>query len=134
MTVARKEDRASLIKGGLAMLVLTRKCHESVVVGGDDGGRFELRVTVIEVRCGKVRLGFETDPGVGVQRLEVWARMRAGTGQPARIQDPRGASEAARGSGPIRLGEGDRAAPKSRKPAWVRGSDAAPRATRLDRA
>jgi carbon storage regulator CsrA len=63
------------------MLVLTRKAQESVVVGGAD--RFErlLKVTVLEIKNGKVRLGFEADADVPVHRLEVWERILA-TGQP----------------------------------------------------
>ena len=62
------------------MLVLTRKAQESVVVGGAD--RFErlLKVTVLEIKNGKVRLGFEADVDVPVHRLEVWERILA-TGQ-----------------------------------------------------
>ena len=59
------------------MLVLTRKPQESVVVGGSD--RFErlLKVTVLEIKNGKVRLGFEADADVPVHRLEVWERILA---------------------------------------------------------
>lgn len=59
------------------MLVLTRKAQESVVVGGAD--RFErlLKVTVLEIKNGKVRLGFEADADVPVHRLEVWERILA---------------------------------------------------------
>lgn len=61
------------------MLVLSRKSQESVVVGG--AGRFErlLKVTVLEINAGKVRLGFEVDADVPVHRLEVWERIRAGS-------------------------------------------------------
>lgn len=60
------------------MLVLSRKSRESVVVGG--GGGFErlLKVTVLEVSGGKVKLGFEVDASVPVYRLELWERMRTG--------------------------------------------------------
>ena len=63
------------------MLVLTRKTQESVVVGG--ANRFErlLKVTVLEIKNGKVRLGFEADTDVPVHRLEVWERILA-TGKP----------------------------------------------------
>ena len=59
------------------MLVLSRKNRESVVVGG--GGSFQglLKVTVLEVAGGKVKLGFEVDDDVPVHRLEIWERMRA---------------------------------------------------------
>jgi carbon storage regulator len=59
------------------MLVLSRKIQESVVVGGSD--RFErmLKVTVLEIKGGKVRLGFEADADVPVHRLEVWEQIVA---------------------------------------------------------
>ena len=51
------------------MLVLTRKSMESVVVGGS--GLFEklLKVTVLEIKNGSVRLGFEADASVPVHRI-----------------------------------------------------------------
>jgi carbon storage regulator len=57
------------------MLVLARKSMESVVVGGS--GRFEqlLKVTVLEINNGTVRLGFEADASIPVHRLEVWERI-----------------------------------------------------------
>jgi carbon storage regulator CsrA len=59
------------------MLVLSRKTQESVVVGGAD--RFErlLKVTVLEIRGGKVRLGFDVGAEIPVRRWEVWERIRA---------------------------------------------------------
>jgi carbon storage regulator CsrA len=64
------------------MLVLTRKSQEAVVVGGAD--RFErlLKVTVLEISQGKVRLGFEAASDVLIHRWEIWERIRA-SGQPA---------------------------------------------------
>jgi carbon storage regulator CsrA len=59
------------------MLVLTRKSQESVMVGGSGGFASLLKVTVLEIRNGKVRLGFEVDAGVPVHRLEVWEQIRA---------------------------------------------------------
>ncbi len=59
------------------MLVLTRKNRESVVVGGDDGFHRLLKVTVLEIAGGRVRLGFEVDAGVPVHRSEVWERIHA---------------------------------------------------------
>jgi carbon storage regulator len=60
------------------MLVLSRRIQESVVVGGSD--RFErmLKVTVLEIKGEKVRLGFEADADVPVHRSEVWERIVAG--------------------------------------------------------
>ena len=57
------------------MLVLTRKSRESVVVGGADGLHRLLTVTVIDVRGGNVKLGFEADARVPVHREEVWERI-----------------------------------------------------------
>jgi carbon storage regulator CsrA len=59
------------------MLVLTRKSQESVMVGGSGGFAHLLKVTVLEIRSGKVRLGFEVDAGIPVHRLEVWEQIRA---------------------------------------------------------
>ncbi len=60
------------------MLVLSRKSQESVIVGGSDGFEQMLKVTVLEIGSGKVRLGFEVDKNVPVHRSEVWERIRAG--------------------------------------------------------
>lgn len=59
------------------MLVLSRKSHECVVVGGTN--RFErlLKVTVLEIHNETVKLGFEVDSDVPVHRLEVWERIHA---------------------------------------------------------
>ena len=59
------------------MLVLTRKSQESVVVGGSDGFERILRVTVLDIKSGKVRLGFDVDKDVPVHRLEVWEKLFA---------------------------------------------------------
>jgi carbon storage regulator len=61
------------------MLVLSRKSREVVVVGGPER---LLTVTVLEVRGGRVRLGFEAAGDVPVHRLEVWERICAAE-QPA---------------------------------------------------
>ena len=60
------------------MLVLSRKNQESIVIGGSDGVQPMLKVTVLEIRGGKVKLGFEADPNIPVQRSEVWERIRTG--------------------------------------------------------
>lgn len=62
------------------MLVLSRKTKEAVMVGGSDGFERLLKVTVLDVQNGKVKLGFEVDAGVPVHRLEVWERIRARAG------------------------------------------------------
>jgi carbon storage regulator len=60
------------------MLILSRKSQEAVVVGGAGGFERMLKVTVLEISGGTVRLGFEIDREVPVHRLEVWERIRAG--------------------------------------------------------
>ena len=66
------------------MLVLTRKNREAVVVGGSNGFERLLKVTVLAIQGGKVRLGFEVDASVPVHRMEVWERIRA-DGGPDRV-------------------------------------------------
>lgn len=59
------------------MLVLTRKCQEVVVVAGADGFNVLLKLTVLGIENGNVRLGFEAADDVPVHRLEVWEKIRA---------------------------------------------------------
>jgi carbon storage regulator CsrA len=66
------------------MLVLTRKCQEAVVVGGANGLERLLKVTVLGIEHGKVRLGFEAEDAVPIHRLEVWERIQAS----AKIKTP----------------------------------------------
>ena len=58
------------------MLVLSRKSQQSVVVGGADGANCLLKVTVLAIRGGRVKLGFEIDSGIPVYREEVWECVR----------------------------------------------------------
>lgn len=51
------------------MLVLTRRQNESIVIAR--GTPYESRVTVAQIREGKVRLGFEAADHVTVHRHEV---------------------------------------------------------------
>ena len=60
------------------MLVLSRKNRESVVIGGSDGFRRMLKVTVLGIRGTNVKLGFDVDADVPVHRAEVWERIQAG--------------------------------------------------------
>ena len=63
------------------MLVLSRKSRESVVIGGSAGFERLLKVTVIAIEAGRVRLGFDVDAAVPVHREEVWQRIRASAGE-----------------------------------------------------
>lgn len=51
------------------MLVLTRKLGEGITIGGD------IRVVVLEVKAGQVRLGIEAPSAVQVHRDEVYANL-----------------------------------------------------------
>src|SRR4051812_39352337 len=54
----------------VGMLVLTRKVGEAITVGDD------IRITVVEIRAGKVRLGIAAPGEVVVDRQEVHERRR----------------------------------------------------------
>lgn len=62
------------------MLVLTRKNQEAVVFGRAGTGDQMLKVTVLEVRGGKVRLGIEGDRSIRVLRSELLGRDLATVG------------------------------------------------------
>ena len=59
------------------MLVLSRKNRESIVVGGASGVDRMLKVTVLEIKGGRVRLGFDVPSDNPVHRLEVWERIQS---------------------------------------------------------
>ena len=59
------------------MLVLSRKPLEAVVVGGGDGIERLVKVTVLEIKHGSVRLGFEAADEVPVHRWEIWERIQS---------------------------------------------------------
>ena len=61
-------------------MVLSRKNDEAVVIGGSVGFERMIKVTVVGIKNGHVRLGFEADADVPVHRLEVWERIRGETG------------------------------------------------------
>lgn len=47
------------------------------MVGGADGFQNVLRITVLEISGGKVKLGFDADAGIRGHREEVWQRIRS---------------------------------------------------------
>jgi carbon storage regulator CsrA len=59
------------------MLVLSRKSQESIVVGGCDGFEHMVKITVVDIKNGSVRLGFDADLAVAIHRWEVWERIMA---------------------------------------------------------
>jgi carbon storage regulator CsrA len=58
------------------MLVLSRKQREAVFVGTVDGFEKLMKVTVLEIKHGRVRLGFEIAEEFPVHRWEVWERIQ----------------------------------------------------------
>jgi carbon storage regulator CsrA len=76
------------------MLVLTRRTQQSVVLGVSGRLGHTITVTVLRVRGGEVRLGFECPTHILIQRMEVWERARSpsckGEGHPG--EDPNGGS------------------------------------------
>jgi carbon storage regulator len=57
------------------MLVLTRKTTESVVIAHSCDLQQLVRVTVIDISGGKVKLGFEAKNDLTIHRNEVWERV-----------------------------------------------------------
>lgn len=52
------------------MLVLTRKLGENIRIGTN------VKITVLEVRSGQVKLGIDAPPDVKVHREEIYARIQ----------------------------------------------------------
>lgn len=57
------------------MLVLSRKQQESVVVVSKNSSEGLMKITVLDISHGRVRLGFDVGGEVTVHRLEVWDRI-----------------------------------------------------------
>lgn len=57
------------------MLILSRKTQESVVVASTDGQSCLVKVTIMEIRGERVRLGCQAKLDVPVHRWEVWQRI-----------------------------------------------------------
>ena len=74
------------------MLVLTRKLGENIRIGDS------VKITVLEVRSGQVKLGIEAPPEVKVHREEIYARIQEENrrAQRGRLETPP-AAEAAGG-------------------------------------
>jgi carbon storage regulator len=58
------------VGGCFEMLVLTRKLGENIRIGDS------VKITVLEVRSGQVKLGIEAPPEVKVHREEIYARIQ----------------------------------------------------------
>ena len=57
--------------------MLSRKTEESVEVGGSSAFGRVLKVTVLEIASGHVKLGFEANEDVPIHRSEVWEQIQA---------------------------------------------------------
>ena len=55
------------------MLVLSRKADESMFIGDD------IKITVLDIRGGQVRLGITAPESIKVHREEVYQRINQGT-------------------------------------------------------
>jgi carbon storage regulator len=80
------------------MLVLTRKLGENIRIGDS------VKITVLEVRSGQVKLGIEAPPEVKVHREEIYARIqeetrRAQQGKPGEPGPPNARGDPGRASG-----------------------------------
>jgi carbon storage regulator len=62
------------------MLVLTRKLGENIRIGDS------VKITVLEVRSGQVKLGIEAPPEVKVHREEIYARIQEENRRAQRLQ------------------------------------------------
>lgn len=67
------------------MLILSRKKLQSVVFDCSDSFERQLKVTVLGIRGGKVKLGFDVEDDVPVPRLKLRKRSR-GSSRPNRPQ------------------------------------------------
>ena len=57
------------------MLVLTRKNRESVVVLNGEAGEMLLKIMVLDIEGGRVKLGFEAEQRLPIHRQEVYERI-----------------------------------------------------------
>jgi carbon storage regulator len=62
------------------MLVLSRACGESVVIGDD------IRITVLASHGNQVRLGITAPRSVAVHRQEIYERIKAAASQTAAVE------------------------------------------------
>jgi carbon storage regulator CsrA len=61
------------------MLVLSRKHQEAIVVGGCLGFEDVLKITVVDIKNGSVKLGLEADRVGAIHPWEVWERILTST-------------------------------------------------------
>lgn len=59
------------------MLVLSRKKSEVILVGNSDAQQACIRIVVLEIGKGFVKVGIEAPVSVPVYRMEIWERIQA---------------------------------------------------------
>jgi carbon storage regulator len=99
------------------MLVLSRRCRESIVLPADG-----VTIRVLEIRANRVRLGIEAPSGVSVLRGELLCNAESGETQEVELQAA-AASEPANGHS-VQSGNGHGSAPVNRP---LRNTPAGPR-------
>ncbi len=63
------------------MLVLSRQRDETIMIGDD------IELTVVDIRCDKVRLGIKAPPRIAVHRKEVYDAIKRENEQAARLDE-----------------------------------------------
>jgi carbon storage regulator len=69
-SIDNRHDPIHCLKEGNAMLVLTRKVGQEIVIGGN------IRVTISSIRGDRVRIGISAPPEIRVDREEVHRRVQ----------------------------------------------------------
>jgi carbon storage regulator CsrA len=75
--LAKFGKKLSLLKEDVWRASSSKENRESVVIAATGDMHELLRVSVIDVCGGKVKLGFKADNEVAIHREEVWERVRA---------------------------------------------------------
>lgn len=57
------------------MFIVSRKSEESIIVDGFNNPQRELKVTVLEIKGGRVKLAFEVNAGVPIHHPRAWTQL-----------------------------------------------------------
>jgi carbon storage regulator len=68
MLCSPKNEKAAVIQGGYSMLILSRSIGQRAIIAGN------IHVIILDVRGGRVKLGFEGPAEVPIHREEVHKR------------------------------------------------------------
>lgn len=60
------------------MLVLSRKKDETILILRDGNEKDVIKLTLVDIRGDKVRLGFEAPNDTKIYRSELWERIKSG--------------------------------------------------------